>query len=405
MGAVIVGPGGTVDVSDRPARQVGHVTVDGVTGTVPVTGPLTDAQLRAAPVQVTGATSNGLTDAQLRAIPVPVSGVVATSGITDAQLRAAPPAVRDDYQTGDVLADQSGAGGVLTFTFPAPVQLAVVHATGAGLTARADPFGGAPSASTGVKCPDDVPTYIPVVTSTIKVYAPSGMTVGVWGYRRSADGQSTPVPSMFQETSTPLAGGAAVNGATRTAGSFSLFRAFASSDQSGTLSIQQSRNGTTWYETPTSVAVTGGATGTVLESLIAMPYVRARYVNGASAQTTFEFDSALMLPAGLPVPSPAMLPEPSTPLAGGAAVNGAPRPAAGYSLFRAFAASSHTGTLSVQQSRDGTAWYETISAAVAGGAAGQILESIIAMPYVRARYVNGATAQTTFELDSALVGI
>lgn len=50
-----------------------------VTGSVAVTGPLTDTQLRATPVPVSGP----LTDSQLRATAVPVSGP-----LTDAQLRA-----------------------------------------------------------------------------------------------------------------------------------------------------------------------------------------------------------------------------------------------------------------------------------------------------------------------------
>lgn len=59
---------------------------------VPVSGPLTDGQLRATPVPVSGTvTATGpLTDAQLRATPVPVSGTVVTGGLTDAQLRATP---------------------------------------------------------------------------------------------------------------------------------------------------------------------------------------------------------------------------------------------------------------------------------------------------------------------------
>jgi hypothetical protein len=58
-----------------------------VSGTVTATGPLTDAQLRAAAVPVSGP----LTDGQLRATPVPVSGTVTASGpLTDAQLRATP---------------------------------------------------------------------------------------------------------------------------------------------------------------------------------------------------------------------------------------------------------------------------------------------------------------------------
>lgn len=52
-----------------------------------VTGPLTDAQLRAAAVAVSGP----LTDAQLRAAAVPVSGP-----LTDAQLRASAVKARED---------------------------------------------------------------------------------------------------------------------------------------------------------------------------------------------------------------------------------------------------------------------------------------------------------------------
>jgi hypothetical protein len=68
---------------------------------VPVSGPLTDAQLRAAAVPVSGA----LTDAELRATAVPVSGP-----LTDTQLRAAPvdvepaPALLSSYSQAGVIA-------------------------------------------------------------------------------------------------------------------------------------------------------------------------------------------------------------------------------------------------------------------------------------------------------------
>jgi len=52
---------------------------------VPVSGPLTDAEIRATALPVSGP----LTDAQLRAVAVPVSGTVAATGpLTDVQLRA-----------------------------------------------------------------------------------------------------------------------------------------------------------------------------------------------------------------------------------------------------------------------------------------------------------------------------
>lgn len=62
-----------------------------VSGTVTATGPLTDTQLRATPVPVSGTvTATGpLTDTQLRATPVPVSGTVTTSPPSNASTNVA----------------------------------------------------------------------------------------------------------------------------------------------------------------------------------------------------------------------------------------------------------------------------------------------------------------------------
>src|SRR5258708_6650097 len=70
-----------------------------VSGTVTATGPVTDGQLRATPVPVSGSvTATGpLTDAQLRATPVPVT---ASGPLTDAQLRASAPHVVVDSSPG-----------------------------------------------------------------------------------------------------------------------------------------------------------------------------------------------------------------------------------------------------------------------------------------------------------------
>jgi hypothetical protein len=63
-----------------PALSGGRIPVE-----LPAGGSgLTDAELRASPVPVSGP----LTDTQLRATPVPVSGTVTTGGLTDTQLRA-----------------------------------------------------------------------------------------------------------------------------------------------------------------------------------------------------------------------------------------------------------------------------------------------------------------------------
>lgn len=83
---------GTVSINAVPAgtNVIGHVIVD-TAPTTAVTGPLTDTQLRATAVPVSGTvTATGpLTDTQLRATAVPVSGTVTATGpLTDTQLRA-----------------------------------------------------------------------------------------------------------------------------------------------------------------------------------------------------------------------------------------------------------------------------------------------------------------------------
>jgi hypothetical protein len=93
--------------------------------------------------------------------------------------------VRDSYASGEILADQTAGGTALTFNFAAPVQLIYVQvktALGTG-SGRADPFGGTPTASSGIPCDDGVPQAIPVQSSSVKVFATTGATVSVWGYR------------------------------------------------------------------------------------------------------------------------------------------------------------------------------------------------------------------------------
>ena len=90
----VVTPTVTAGESAAAAPFTGLTDAELRAAPVPVTGPLTDAQLRAAPVPVT-VSNPGLTDAQLRAAPLPVSGTVTianptAAGLTDAQLRAAP---------------------------------------------------------------------------------------------------------------------------------------------------------------------------------------------------------------------------------------------------------------------------------------------------------------------------
>jgi hypothetical protein len=97
-GTVVVG--GAVDVTGSVVSVTGSVVA--ISGTVPVSGPLTDTQLRATAVPVSGTVgvsgtvpvSGPLTDTQLRAAALPVSGTFwqatqpVSGPLTDTQLRA-----------------------------------------------------------------------------------------------------------------------------------------------------------------------------------------------------------------------------------------------------------------------------------------------------------------------------
>ena len=92
--------------------------------------------------------------------------------------------VQDDNNSGEVLPEQIGSDSVLTFNFSSPVNLIQVESQGLNLISRVDPFGGTPSANQGWPCRDEIPTYFPVIATTVKVYSPTGATVNVMGYRK-----------------------------------------------------------------------------------------------------------------------------------------------------------------------------------------------------------------------------
>lgn len=105
---------GTVDVGDRAGRLLGHVTVDNAS--LPVTGPLTNAELRASAVDVGDGggslTVDGpLTAAQLAAAePLSVDvlnpTLAVTGPLTDTELRASPVEVDGSAVTQPVSVDE-----------------------------------------------------------------------------------------------------------------------------------------------------------------------------------------------------------------------------------------------------------------------------------------------------------
>jgi hypothetical protein len=105
----------------------------------PVSGPLTDAQLRATPVPISGTvTATGpLTDTQLRATPVPVSGTVTATGpLTDTQLRATPVPVSGTITaiTNQIDTNLKQVGGANTATAASGVQKVGIVGGAAGIT-------------------------------------------------------------------------------------------------------------------------------------------------------------------------------------------------------------------------------------------------------------------------------
>lgn len=98
--------------------------------------------------------------------------------------QANPIKVGDDFSGGEILAQQNGANAVLTFNFSSAVHRVFVESSGVGLTSRADPFGGTPTSTTGIPCRDEDVLEIKVTTTIVRVYAPTGAIVNVWGLRR-----------------------------------------------------------------------------------------------------------------------------------------------------------------------------------------------------------------------------
>lgn len=75
-----------------------------------------------------------------------------------------------------------------------------------------------------------------------------------------------------------------------------------------------------------------------------------------------------------------------------------------YSAFNASAFASHAGTLRIEGSNDNTTWYRQTADAAVGAGACVILSVPIMTRYYRAVYVNGATLQTSFSLNTSFTG-
>lgn len=102
-------------------------------------------------------------------------------------------------------------------------------------------------------------------------------------------------------------------------------------------------------------------------------------------------------------PRTSLFADTTTALTAGATYTGASRDTGSttlYSRFRGISLSNVPGTLYIEQSTDGTTWFETNSLP----SSMQFDEPVLAR-YVRVRYVNGGTAQTSFRIQTGLFGV
>jgi hypothetical protein len=176
-------------------------------------------------------------------------------------------------------------------------------------------FGGASVGDT-ITCTQvlDVSGVTPVTVGTIwrnqtaaadLVAAPASANLSLLGQpgltdtqlRASAVAVTTPGAAVFwNATTTPLGAGATFTGTSRDSGiapgvahHISYFTSFAIADQAGTLSLEGSNDGATWYSLATSTLV--AATGCWLQVPVVFRYHRTKLVNGATAQTSLVMNS------------------------------------------------------------------------------------------------------------------
>lgn len=173
----------------------------------------------------------------------------------------------------------------------------------------------------------------------------------------------------------------------------------------GHLILEQSIDNVTWRETH-RIPVPSDGMHRTYELPWMMRYLRVKFQNGATAQTAFFLNTSYSRVEGQ-IDSDKTIPfiHSTTALAAAGAFTGTTLDlGANHSVnrHRATVFADQPGTLYLEQSRDGTIWRVTSSVDVTANVTA-LDEEFVLSRYVRVRYVNGATANTTFELLSALI--
>ena len=411
---------------------------------LPVAGPLTDAELRAAPIAVTisgaggGSGGAGLTDTELRAGPVQVSGP-----LTDAQLRAAAiPTGAADGAVVALGAVADAAAGADTGNFslialtkrllgkfavgqkPMAQSLAVTLASdqsnlepgGTAITGTAMPAGGA--GLTGWLSAIYKSCAAPTPTGTNHI---GGVAVDDVADALVTAGSVTAAGAVVAVPTTGFAGG-----------SFQV----TSAGTTCTITYEQSNDNVTWAALPvislavaTAVPVLTSNAAGIYGFVSSAAYVRARvstYTSGTVAvslaqKRVAQHVSGTSLAGGAAsigsvsvsgtINTSTGYTDSSTALAAGATFTGTGRGSAGlvqYAYFGASVYADQAGTLYLEQSLDtGATYFPVASMAVAANVGGQLVArmtgAFTAATQYRVRYVNGAAAQATFRLSSSCV--
>lgn len=215
--------------------------------------------------------------------------------------------------------------------------------------------------------------------------------------------------TQYTDTTTNLTSGATYTGTGRDAstGANNRFRVMIMHTAGltpATLVYEQSTDNTTFRETHRIPIPSDGKYRT-FDLPINLRYVRVKVVNGATAQTAFFLATSLVrFDGNFNFDKNLNFTHSTTALASSATFTGVTLDLGSnhsYNSHKAMVYTDQAGTLYLEQSRDGSTWRITTTQSVTAGTTAIATDGIINQ-YVRVRYVNGATLQTTFELTSIL---
>jgi len=399
---------GSVPVAIASDQSAIPVTVSNFPGTQAVSGPLTDAELRATPVTVSGP----LTDAQLRASAVPVSLAGVASETTLATLAAATK-----------LEDTPGASGdrgMLVFGQRQDADTTSVSDNGDYTVFKMDEAGRLKVASQ--------PGLSPLSTGSITA---NGQTVAVSVARQSNIMVHMVATSLVGHNATFEGSIDSTNG---TDGAWFALQAVRSNANTielatGVLAAtpaygwELSVNGLAWFRVRATAHTSGTALWKVQPAPFATEPIPAQQVSGTqpiSGSITATL-AASNVRAGFFGAAGIWYDDSSTALAANASFTGTSRDAtvtatatahanaATYAKeVRACAESDQSGTLWLEVSRDNVNWRRIRSVATVAITGGGQAAEIVYQPswrYWRIGFTNGATLQARFTIGTMALAI